>query len=87
MSKQSLLEVTILSPPETQRNPSAVPRQGTAIHTRKQASVLEESKRKLFPCVLFTPVRSRIPSLGAGTPSSSCFKERGCFGVGRAWKE
>lgn len=51
-----------------------------------------ESNRKLFPCSLFTPVRSRTPSLGAGrsagmTSSGPCFKGVGCFGAGRAWKE
>ena len=50
-----------------------------------------ESNRKLSPCVLFTPVRSKIPSLGAGRSagmisSGPCFKGEGCFGAGRAWK-
>lgn len=53
---------------------------------------LAESNRKLFPCVLFTPVRSKILSLGAGRSagmksSGPCFKREGCFGAGRAWKE
>lgn len=51
-----------------------------------------ESNRKWFPCILFTPMRSKIPSLGAGrsagmTSSGPCFKGEGCFGAGRAWKK